>query len=212
MDSYALDKLIPQMFDEMRYNLGNKGTLKKPAADKSSSSIITTQSLLKELAALDKIIPMIESVDSSLQTALPSHFDKIQEICKSTNTVLDSWINIHSQAGHIHELMGSTEYLKYASAQSKDGQTVNAKELIQAEEEEIESLKQEIVREKDKQYNANNEIVSHSKSSIPNSGRVDKNRKKPGSAFSRYNKSQGTPRINSRLTRPTVSSSRKMFR
>lgn len=215
MDPSAIDKLIPQMFDEMRYNLGNNNSYKKGNKEKHSSSAITTQSLLNELENLDKIIPMIESVDNSLQSALPSHLDRIHKICKSTNTLLDSWINIQSQAGHIHKLMSSKEYLEYSSAHINEDSSINSKELIEAEEREIEDLKRQINIEEEKTI-PTNEIQSIIKPNtgtlVSTKGRVNRVTGRSGTGSSRVNKPSGIPSVNSRLTRPTVSSSRKMFR
>ena len=125
LDDSTIDKLIPQIFNEMRSNLNNT-TNKFPkstgggASDNisaNSNSIrsfnsITTQSLLKESESLDKITAMIKNVTAALKNNLPVYVNQVHEVCKSTNSILDSWINIHCQAGYIHKLMSDQTYLK----------------------------------------------------------------------------------------------------
>ncbi|MCG8711222.1 hypothetical protein JHU04_004624, partial [Brenneria sp. 4F2] len=83
--------------------------------------------------------PMVESVDNSLRMSVPQHLDRINEICKSTNTMLDSWINIQSQADYIYKLMSSPNYIEHASAQlSEPG--ITSEELLAAEIQKNDTL------------------------------------------------------------------------
>lgn len=182
----------------------------------SHSSAITNQSLLRELESLDKIIPMIETVDDALQKALPSHLNRIHEICKSTNAMLDSWINIQSQAGYIHRLMSSEAYLKTATSQSASEDIPRAEEVIAAEVSEIEKLKQAIAEEEDHRIgrdHANTMNATSATRKIPNNARNTRGgiRRVPA-VGSRLKRPSGIPSVSSRLARPTASSSRKMFR
>lgn len=217
MDDSTVNRLIPQMFDQMRSNLG----IKPGEADyeqghhlsqKARGSAINTQSLLKELGSLDKIIPMIEAIDSSLQRAVPSHLNKLHEICKSTNAMLDSWVNIQSHAGYVHNLMDSEKYLKFCDSQLKSGEAVTAESTIADELKQIEALKQQIAKEEAKRTNVdqNTSVDSTATGKRPiSAGKVDKRR---SLARSRIQRPSAIPSVTSRLTRPTASSSRKMFR
>lgn len=218
MDTSTVNELIPQMFDQMRSNMGTNNSKRinnsVPLTQAGSpSSAITTQSLLKELEALDKIIPMIETVDDALQKALPSHLNRIHEICKSTNAMLDSWINIQSQAGYIHRLMSSEAYLRTTS-QSSSEDIPRAEEVIAAEVREIEKLKQAIVEEEENRNGRDHaNTMTSAIRKIPNSSRNARGGIKRGAAIrSRLNRPSGIPSVSSRLARPTASSSRKMFR
>lgn len=220
LDTSTVNELIPQMFDQMRSNMGTSNSKQinnsVPLTQAGSpSSAITTQSLLKELEALDKIIPMIETVDDALQKALPSHLNRIHEICKSTNAMLDSWINIQSQAGYVHSLMSSEAYLRTTS-QSSSEDIPRAEELIAAEVREIEKLKQAIVEEEENRMgrdHPNTMNVTSATRKVPNSSRNARGGIRRGAAIRpRLNRPSGIPSVSSRLARPTASSSRKMFR
>lgn len=220
MDNSTVNKLIPQMFDQMRSNLGIKSLGQVNGKDhriagSSSSSSINTQSLLKELETLDKLIPMFESVNSSLQKAVPSHLGRLHEICKSTNTMLDSWVNIQSQAGYVNKLMDSKEYLEYSDAQLRKGDSVNAETVIAEKVREVESLKQQIENEKAKKISDHQSSTKERTSGglRPGSGgRVTKGTSGRPIISSRMKKPSAIPKVTSRLARPTASSSRKMFR
>lgn len=208
MDSSTVNKLIPQLFEEMRSNLG-KDTV--DVNQSSQNSIITTQSLLKELEVLDKIIPMVETVDNSLRMSVPQHLDRINEICKSTNTMLDSWINIQSQADYIYKLMSSPNYIEHASAQlSEPG--ITSEELLAAEIQKNDTLKKQLKEEQDKNALRNN---AHSgvKQETPRHPTSTSRISKPTARFDRSRAGRtSTPKVTERLARPTASSTRKMFR
>ncbi|EDO15252.1 hypothetical protein Kpol_461p5 [Vanderwaltozyma polyspora DSM 70294] len=204
-DTSNIEKLIPAMFDQMRSNLGS-------SKNSAGQPVVTTQSLLKELEVLDKLVPLIEHIDVNLRNALPSHLEKIQETCKSTNMILDSWINIHSQAGYVHKLMDTSQGLGL----DLEGKSVN--ERLLQETKEVEELKKQLILEEQKQ---NEKTMGHTgRNGAPISGR----RVPPSSRYGRppYRSAQsnsrlnpratGIPNISSRITKPTASSSRKMFR
>lgn len=207
MDPFALNNLIPQMFEEMRSNLG-KGAEDGNNHTASQNSVITTQSLLRELEVLDKIIPMVENVENSLNLSIPQHLDRIHEICKSTNSMLDSWIDIQSQAGYINRLMRSSAYLKHASALTTTDGT-SGDELLAAEIKENESLKEQLKQEQDKEI-ARKDAQNQTRQDSQTNPRVSKpgNSRIPRSRITRPN----IPSVTERLTRPTASSTRKMFR
>lgn len=208
MDSSAVNKLIPQLFEEMRSNLG-----KGPDGSHQSShnSVITTQSLLRELEVLDKIIPMVENVNKSLQMSIPQHLDRINEICKSTNTMLDSWINIQSQAGYIYKLMNSPNYLKHASVQVRE-QGTTSDELIAAEVQRIDALKEQLRQEHEKDA-LRKSAQSNIKQEPPNRPSSKSRVSKPDTRFDRTRAGRTKiPSVTERLLRPTASSTRKMFR
>lgn len=218
MDSSTVNKLIPQMFDQMRSNLGMKGfdqVNDSRTAKNSSNSLVNTQSMLKELETLDKLIPMFESLNDSLQKSVPSHLERIHEICKSTSTTLDSWVNIQSQAGYINKLMDSEAYLEYSDAQLRKGDSAKAEALITEKTREIESLKQQVEAEKLKRISANESNSSDKTFGAGrpgSSGRVAKSTVNKPALSSRMKRPSAIPKVTSRLTRPTASSSRKMFR
>lgn len=217
MDDSTVNKLIPQMFDQMRSNLGIKPREHDDGhghyLDSSAQgSAINTQSLLKELGSLDKIIPMIEAVDSLLQKAVPSHLNRLHEICKSTNAMLDSWVSIQSHAGYVHNLMDSDKYLKYCDTQLNSGDAVTAEAIIAEEMKEIESLREQIANEGNKKLNREQKPSSDGPVSVrgpTSAGKVNKNK---SIIRSRVQRPSAIPSVTSRITRPTASSSRKMFR
>lgn len=216
MDDSTVNKLIPQMFDQMRSNLGIKPRERDDGHghylnSTAQGSAINTQSLLKELGSLDKMIPMIEAVDSLLQKAVPSHLNRLHEICKSTNAMLDSWVSIQSHAGYVHNLMDSDKYLKYCDTQLKSGDAVTAEAIIAEEMKEIESLREQIANEENRKLNGEKKSSDGPVSvrGPTSAGKVNKNK---SAIRSRVQRPSAIPSVTSRITRPTASSSRKMFR
>lgn len=216
IDNATVDRLIPEMFDQMRSNLEMSSFDKvqgKGYQKMSYDSLVNTQSMLRELETLDKLIPMFESVNNSLQKAVPSHLRRIHEICKSTNAMLDSWVNIQSQAGYVNKLMDSEEYVKYSEAQLRKDDSVTAETVISEKMKEIETLKQQIADEKAKKNSQSASGGQTSGDLRPRSGgRLAKNASNKAITNSRMRRPSAIPKVTSRLTRPTASSSRKMFR
>lgn len=202
------------MFEEMRSNLG-KASDDSNYQPNSQNSVITTQSLLRELEVLDKIIPMVENVEDSLKSSIPQHLDRINEICKSTNSMLDSWIDIQSQAGYINKLMSSADYLKHTSTLA-EGEGADSEELLAAEIKENESLREQLKQEEDKEVARKNAQTQTQVKQDSTKGveQIHSRVTKPGN--SRIPRSRTTrpniPSVTERLTRPTASSTRKMFR
>ncbi|CCE64999.1 hypothetical protein TPHA_0J01780 [Tetrapisispora phaffii CBS 4417] len=208
-----IDKLIPEMFDQMRSNFESK--LNSPIHNRTKnnklvSTNISTQSLLKELEALDKIIPMIENINKNLKSVLPSHITKIQETCKTTNMILDSWISIHSQAGYIHQLM-----TKQQLNGDIDTSTI---EKSKSEVNELKKVYEELQNKRDSVENKRfNSKGTFSLNKRPNNIRKVQ---KPSPRELHQNKlrnayrerASNIPNISSRITRPTASSQRKMFK
>ncbi|QLL34992.1 hypothetical protein HG536_0H03680 [Torulaspora globosa] len=214
----SVNRLIPQMFDQMRSNLGMNSFDQVKGKDyqtASHNSLVNTQSMLRELETLDKLIPMFESVNNSLQKAVPSHLRRIHEICKSTNAMLDSWVNIQSQAGYVNKLMDSEEYLKYSEAQLRKDDSVTVETVISEKMREIEALKQQVANEKAKKTFTEQSTSGGQTSGglRPGSGgRLAKSGSNKAITNSRMRRPSAIPKVTSRLTRPTASSSRKMFR
>ncbi|CCD26739.1 Duo1p NDAI_0I01700 [Naumovozyma dairenensis CBS 421] len=223
IDDSTINKLIPQIFDQMKSNfdattttMGSR-TRRDTTNFSMSSSFTSTQSLLKELESLDKIIGMIENVDKTLKSASPQHLNRIYEVCKSTNTILDSWIDIQSQAGYITRLMNDPVYLKYSSDQLFNDD--NADEYLALEVEETEKLKKQIEIEQQRKLLATTErqTLSNSRPQVNVRSRTHVSKpvvRRPVPTDSRGNrpKPSGIPTIPTRLARSTASSSRKMFR
>lgn len=217
LDNATINKLIPQIFDQMRSNLNSSTTTTAAAITKKAkqqflinNSSITTQSLLKESEMLDKIIPVIENLNESLRNATPQNLQRIYETCLSTNKVLDAWINIQSQAGHIYDLMDSEQYLEYAKAVQQD-EKLTAEQFLQSKKKEVQELiekKEEKKRSRDllalKQEEKKQELrKNQSRSGVRASGIPRKtNMTAPGARSS-------TTRTGNRITKPEYA--RKMF-
>ncbi|EJS43760.1 duo1p [Saccharomyces arboricola H-6] len=238
LDDSTIDKLIPQIFNEMRSNLNSttnkssknmeKGNLLAANTSIRPFNSITTQSLLKESESLDKISSMIQNVTNALRNNLPVYINQVHEVCKSTNSILDSWINIHSQAGYIHKLMSDQTYLKLinerlnhekTNANDEDGSTLH--NVIALKKREVLDLRQELESKKKEK----DEVPSKSTNQGLNPRYGVQSGRRPVSSTGSVNNSRvrrphvlaskrpsGIPRVTNRWTKPTASSSRKMFR
>ncbi|SMN21240.1 similar to Saccharomyces cerevisiae YGL061C DUO1 Essential subunit of the Dam1 complex (aka DASH complex) [Maudiozyma saulgeensis] len=180
----SVDKLIPQVFDELRSNLDSLQYNRHQT--KISPSPITTQSLINELENLEKITKIIEEITSSVKDNIPKDINKIYKVCQSSNKLLDSWIGIQSQAGYIYRLMGEPTYLRHLR---EDGIEHSFEEEVKLETENIEQLKKEILKL--------NTIQSTESKSPTKSNNVRK---------TLYNKKP------TGIRRPTVTKERKLFR
>ncbi|SCU99608.1 LANO_0F02674g1_1 [Lachancea nothofagi CBS 11611] len=122
LDNSTINKLIPEIFNQMRSNLSMAPSTKgiKPFVSTKTPSSITTQSLLEESKCLDEILPVIHKLESSLHSAGPQHLRRIKETCESTNKILDTWIRIQSQAGYAYDMMNDSSYLEYITAAQKN--------------------------------------------------------------------------------------------
>lgn len=202
LDNSTINKLIPEIFDQMRVNLNVKKSV-GPATFGSASNV-TTQSLLEESKALDKIIPVIENLDKSLKMAGPQHLKRIQETCISTNKILDTWIKIQSQAGYAYDLMSSEPYLNCIGALQRDDNKT-AENVLQSKRDEIATLKAALEEKKrsksvetaDREQPKDKQ-VSGSRTAVASRGRATSGIRKP----------TGIPRSTSRVARPTVTKPR----
>ncbi|XDT40016.1 DASH complex subunit Duo1 [Nakaseomyces glabratus] len=208
LDNSAINQLIPEIFDQMRHNAARTRDAKKPSAMVEESGSITTQSLLRELETLDKVIATIRSIDSVVKGALPSHMNKIHHVCKSTNKMLDNWINIQSQAGYAHHIMDSRTGYKTGSNSNE--------EVVEQYKQEIAELQKSIKMEEDKLIPAQvkgNGNGPTGQRLYGNSYRQPTGRVTKATALrNARNRPSGIPQISSRLTRPTASSNLKRQR
>lgn len=184
----SVDKLIPQVFDELRSNMDS---LKY-----NSLSPITTQSLITELENLDKITEVINSINGSISDVISTDIGKIHDVCQSSNKLLDSWIGIQSQAGYIYRLMGEPTYVQNLK---EDGIDNTFEEEIKLENESIEQIKKEIAK-----------ITSPPSVSIS----VTKNSRNNGTSIRNgtIRKQSTLVKRPTGIRRPTVTRERKLFR
>lgn len=242
LDDSTIDKLIPQIFNEMRSNLNSTANKSSKGTQNDAnnenilatntfirpSNSVTTQSLLKESESLDKITAMIQNVTGALKNNLPVYVDQVHDVCKSTNSILDSWINIHSQAGYIHKLMTDQTYLKIIKDRLNNEKTNTNDEddstlhnMIALKKREVLNLRQKLENKKREKEN----LPSKSTNQGSNPRYASQPGRRPVSANGNGNNSRakrppipaskrpsGIPRVTSRWTKPTASSSRKMFR
>ena len=142
LDDNTINKLIPQIFGEVRSTIDAAN--QQHITSIMDTSSITTHSVSIELDNLDRIIPLIERIDECVRTVLPSNMEKLHEICKSTNAILDAWISVQSQAGYIHQLMDEPMYISDLKENGLDNERGLEEELSL----EIEGLKRDIEKER----------------------------------------------------------------
>lgn len=148
LDRSNINKLIPEIFDQMRSNLSIAPSTKgaRPFLSQKATSSITTQSLLEESKSLDKIIPVIQKLERSLSTSGPQHLRRIKKTCESSNKILDTWIKIQSQAGYAYELMSDESYLEYVTAAQKD-ESLTPEAFIRRKQAHVDDLRQSLEKE-----------------------------------------------------------------
>lgn len=198
MDNSAINQLIPQIFDQMRSNVSTREDKPRPSALIDEG--ITTQSLLKELETLDKIIDTIKRVDTVVKGALPSHMKKIHHVCKSTNRMLDNWIDIQSQAGYAYQIM-----------EDRVTDSLSGEELVKKYSEEVDELKKELKQEQDRIDEKKKKKPSVLGSRIPVHSRQTMGRVTKATSLRNARNRQGV-QVSNRLTRPTASSQMKRQR
>ena len=142
LDDNTINKLIPQIFGEVRSTIDAAN--QQHITSIMDTSSITTHAVSIELDNLDRIIPLIERIDECMKTVLPNNMERLHEICKSTNAILDAWISVQSQAGYIHQLMDEPMYISDLKENGLDNEGGLEKELGL----EIESLKRDIEKER----------------------------------------------------------------
>ncbi|SCU78093.1 LADA_0A03796g1_1 [Lachancea dasiensis] len=207
VDNSTMNKLIPEIFDQMRSNLSlapsNSGF--KPFVSAKAPSSMTTQSLLEESKGLDEIIPVIQKLEASLNTAGPQHLKRIRETCESSNRILDTWIRIQSQAGYAYDLMNDPSYVECITTtqnndnltpqmylEQKQSQVLELKDLLEAKEQALrlkESEERQQLRNNERSYLQRGRKATNGTSRIPPSRSLMK-------------KPSGIPRSTSRISKP----------
>lgn len=201
-----INKLIPEIFDQMRSNLSLAplaGGI-KPFVSSKSSSNLTTQSLLEENKCLDKIIPVIQKLNSSLSSSGPQHLKRIKETCESSNKILDAWIKIQSQAGYVHELMSDQSYLEYVSA-TQENEALTAEAFVQRKEAQVASLKRTLEEKQQLRESVKKEQEVRSSSDVPSLPRGRRATNPRREVRGGMKKPTGIPRSSTRVSKPPLS-------
>lgn len=187
LDDATINKMIPAIFDQMRSNQ----QLNSKISFTSKNSTLSTQSLLKEQEQLDKIISVIENLNKSLKNCAPDNLNRIKKTCEMVNRVLDTWIEIQSQANYFAELMNNNLYLKYVNSiknnEINNKEDNNQLDYLTMKIKEVEELKKKIQEKKERELESLNDnhlktssksIRGSSKIPIRTNGRVTKQRSK----------------------------------
>ena len=140
-----INKIIPQIFEKKRNTIDSATITSKLQASMSQISSLATQSVIDERSSLDNIIETIDKVNDILSTTTPKNMKRIYEVCKSTNSILDIWVNIQSQAMYLNKMMKDTKYIEYLEAIEK------GHDIIAERTEEIKRLKDELSLSRDNQ-------------------------------------------------------------
>lgn len=188
MDEKTINQIIPQIFEKKRINVDNSTITSKLQQSMSQISSLATQSLIQESESLDKIIDMIDNVNDVVKGSSSQNLKRMHEVCKSTNSILDIWIQIQSQATHVNNMMNNDKYIKYLQMKQ------SGKDLIEEENKEIVQLKEEIAKIKENKQKAAS--INISNNNINKRNRFG------------YNPNKN----NSRINKPTTSSTRRIFR
>lgn len=141
MSSQNMDKLIPEVFAEMRSNL-NQSTQRH-----ARSQGPTTQSLMHELDSLDRILATVKKLNGTISGAITTDLHSVHSVCVSSNKLLDAWIGVQSQAGYVHRLMSEPAYVSHLK---ESGGESKFEEEVLLESSSVERLKQVIAEEKGK--------------------------------------------------------------
>ena len=219
-DEKTINKIIPQIFEKKRNTIDSATITSKLQASMSQISSLATQSVIDERSSLDNIIETIDKVNDILSTTTPKNMKRIYEVCKSTNSILDIWVNIQSQAMYLNKMMKDTKYIEYLEAIEK------GHDIIAERTEEIKRLKDELSLSRDNQ--TSNKINRPNTSSTIErlQRRVTNTRNQRSSRLAANGTTQRStskvhqnrvqssiPRVSSnRITKPTESSLRKTFR
>ncbi|CCH61787.1 hypothetical protein TBLA_0F02470 [Henningerozyma blattae CBS 6284] len=221
------EELIPKYFEDVhsrrKYSTNTVSKITNNSTD-SEYGKLTSASLIEESKNLDRIIIALENVDKTLKNAIPSHLNRINEVCRSTNFILDTWIDIQNNAGSIHKLMNNKDYIELIQrTPSNSSQSATLDEAIEQEKREIEELKTKIDLEKQKQSSMNQQrkpaptstsryVPSYARSISRSSANRDLNANQNNSSSRSRNRSSGIPNAPNRIQKPPYGSSRKMFR
>lgn len=219
-DEKTINKIIPQIFEKKRNTIDSATITSKLQASMSQISSLATQSVIDERSSLDNIIETIDKVNDILSTTTPKNMKRIYEVCKSTNSILDIWVNIQSQAMYLNKMMKDTKYIEYLEAIEK------GHDIITERMEEIKRLKDELSLSRDTQ--TSNKINRPNTSSTIErlQRRVTNTRNQRSSRLAANGTTQRStskvhqnrvqssiPRVSfNRITKPTESSLRKTFR
>ncbi|CCK70919.1 Duo1p KNAG_0F02540 [Huiozyma naganishii CBS 8797] len=141
-DEKTLNEIIPHIFEQRRSVLDTETITSKLQQSRTQISSLALQSLMEESTALDKITETIKQLNDVVQNSSKGNLSKLQEVCKSTNFILDTWIDIQSEAGYLQKLMNDPQYILYL--QGKDA----GKDLLEEERREVSQLKQKLESEK----------------------------------------------------------------
>lgn len=188
MDEKTINQIIPQIFERKKTNADNSTITSKLQQSMSQISSLATQSLIQESESLDKIIDMIENVDKVVKGSSSQNLKRMHEVCKSTNAILDIWIEIQSQATYVNNMMNNTKYIEYLKLKQ------SGKEIIEEETKEIEQLREEIAKLKEEKQKAANVNMSNPNISKRNRFGYNPNRK------------------GSRIAKSTTANTRRIFR
>lgn len=216
-DEKTINKIIPQIFEKKRGTLDSATITSKLQASMSQISSLATQSVIEERSSLHGIIEMVDKVNEILSSVTPKNLNRIHEVCKSTNFILDTWVNIQSQATYLNKMMKNTEYIKYLESMEK------GQDPIVKRTEEITKLKTELERLKNPQHSniGKKTGTSSSVERLQRRGGINANQRVSTVANNRAQrpdpkrlpkKNSNIPRVSSRVSRPTASSQRKTFR
>lgn len=217
-DEKTINKIIPQIFEKKRNTIDSATITSKLQASMNQISFLATQSVIDERSSLDNIIETIDKVNNTLSTITPKNMKRIYEVCKSTNAILDTWVDIQSQAMYLNKMMKNTRYTEHLEALEKGHDIIGERvEEINRLKDELSSLRgQQTPKKIDKisssstmgrlqrrVANTKNQRISRlANSNIQNSiSKVSQNRNL-----------SSIPRVSSnRITKPTESSLRKTF-
>ncbi|SCV01024.1 LAMI_0G08856g1_1 [Lachancea mirantina] len=201
----SIDRLIPEIFDQMKSNLDAVKTSTRPFVSAGTRSTLTTQSLLEESRMLDKIIPVVEKLETTLSVAGPQHLKRIKETCESTNKILDAWINIQSQGGYAYDLMNNEQYMNYFNALQND-ETMTAEGYMNEKRQEVATLRDQLESKKKmsentlgKPANINQRPLSSESTTATAKSRTGNKARQTGMP-----KPSNIPRSKTRATKPRV--------
>ena len=218
-DEKTINKIIPQIFEKKRNTIDSATITSKLQASMSQISFLATQSVIDERSSLDNIIETIDKINNTLSTITPKNMKRIYEICKSTNSILDTWVNIQSQAMYLNKMMKDTKYVEYLEAIEKGHDIIGERvEEINILKHELSSLRSHQTPKKiDKSKSSSTiERLQRRVTGTKNQGisrLTNGTAQKSTSKISRNRVTSNMPRVSyNRITKPTESSSRKTYK
>ncbi|GMM55292.1 Duo1 protein [Maudiozyma humilis] len=153
MSGNNMDKLIPEVFAEMRSNLNQSASRTGAGAGAGATPATgpTTQSLMHELDSLDRILTTVKQLNTSVSGAVATDLAKVHSVCVSSNRLLDAWIGVQSQAGYVHRLMSEPAYISHLKESGAEDTASPFEREVQLESDSVERLKQLVAQEREKQ-------------------------------------------------------------